>query len=141
MAIHQSLVLKVSGKTAKISKPVYLYMGDGGVILDIEIQNKDFKIGAMDSSTNMVTENSTETAKMCILKPSGEITYRHSCTIHKGVVRVNIDKSWIDELAEVGEFAIQIHLYDEDGNRITVPPFKFEVLKPLCDLEAGEDTP
>ncbi|MBP3905760.1 MAG: hypothetical protein J6D47_10910 [Peptostreptococcaceae bacterium] len=62
-----------------------------------------------------------------ILKPNGSLISRKKSTVVDNTIIFTIDKSFTDEVDEIGTYKIQFHLYDEDDNRITLPPISFEV--------------
>lgn len=144
MAIVKDLVISVNGSEAKISKSVYLYLGDGAVTLMISILEKNVAFGTIDTATNLVVENGTECAKVCILKSNNELVYSDKCEIVGEKIRFTIDKEFIDEIAEVGQHLLQIHMYDsmtEDANRFTIPPVSINILQPICDIGHDSNTP
>ena len=143
MAILKDLTIKVKGNKANISKPVFLYLGDGDITLLIKVVESNFIIGATDDELNIVEQADTTYARVCILKPNNELIYSNKCKIVEGKIKFEISKEFIDELAEVGEHLLQIHLYDaeEGGNRHTIPPISITILKPLCDIGHDSNTP
>ena len=59
-----------------------------------------------------------------IKKQDGEILYSDFYEITEDfILPITITKEMIDELTEVGTVMIQIHLYDGDSNRLTIPHF------------------
>ena len=62
-----------------------------------------------------------------ILKPNGSLISRKKSTVVDNTIIFTIYKSFTDEVDEIGTYKIQFHLYDEDDNRITLPPISFEV--------------
>ena len=49
---------------------------------------------------------------------------------------MSFTKDMIDEIEEVGIYYIQTHLYDNDNNCVTLPPFNIEVKD--CLAENGD---
>ena len=143
MAIVKDLTIKVNGDKSSISKPIYLYLGDGAITLLIKIVEANFIIGTTDNELNIVEQANTAYARVCILKPNQELVYSNTCQIIEGKIKFEISKEFIDELAEVGEHLLQIHMYDamEGGNRHTIPPIGITILKPLCDIGHDSNTP
>lgn len=141
MAIVKELTINVVKNKATISKPVYLYLGDGQVTLVLNINEVNTQIGTYVESTNLVESFSTIWAKVCILKPDKSVVYNDKCEVKDNKLVFVINKEFIDELGEEGEHALQIHLYDaegDDANRFTIPPISINILKPLCDI--GHDS-
>ena len=140
MAICKDITIKVSGNKSSISKDIYLYLGDGAITLLISIVEAGFIIGTIDNAKNIVEQTEAKHAKVCILKSNNELVYSDRCPIIQGKIQFEISKEFIDEIAEVGQHLLQIHLYDavEGGNRFTIPPVSINILKPICDI--GHDS-
>lgn len=141
MAIIKDLVITVNGKDAKVSNNVFLYLGDGAVTLLITVLEKSSIFGSINNATNVVTENNTQYAKVCVLKSNNELVYSDKCGVIGGKIQFTIDKEFIDEIAEVGQHLLQIHMYDgadEGANRLTIPPVTINILQPICDI--GHDS-
>lgn len=138
MAIIKELTISAKGDTAKLSKDVYLYLGDGGITLLITVLETDSTIGRYyKQGTNIVVESGTTYAQVCILKANNEVVYSDRCQIEDGKIVFEISKDFIDEIAEQGTHLLQIHLFDsmeEDANRLTIPPVTFTILQPICDI-------
>lgn len=145
MAIVKDLTITVRKNISTLSEDVYLYLGDGGVTLLITILQNHSKFGSFKSSTsNIVEEQDTQWASVCILKSNNEVVFSDKCQIFDGKIRFEITKDFIDEIAEMGTHLLQIHLYDgegEDSNRLTIPPVSLNILKPICNQSADPNTP
>lgn len=148
MAIVKDLTINISRNKATLSKPVYLYLGDGQITLNLTINEVDTKIGTFTESTNLVENFGTVWAKVCVLKADGSLVYNQDrCKVDGKNLQFTIDKEFIDEIGDIGdkkesgELKLQIHLYDAEGdeaNRFTIPPIAINILKPLCDI--GHDS-
>lgn len=135
MAVTKSLTIKVNGKKSTLNKKVYLYLGDGGVTLRLEI---------VENNTNMVTEFGAVRATVCILTASNNVIYDRNCEIVDGLIDFELTTEFINEIAEEGSHLLQIHVYDgveEDANRRTIPPVSLSLLKPICDIASDPNTP
>ena len=143
MAIIKNLTITVKNNVSTLSEEVYLYLGDGGVTLLIEVLQTHYKFGSFKSGkTNLVEESEAQWASVCILKANNELVFSDRCEILDGKIRFNITKDFIDEIAEIGTHMLQIHLYDgpdEESNRLTIPPVSLSILKPICNQDP--DTP
>lgn len=128
MAIVKDLEIKISGDKAKFNECFYVYQYDRGIDLNIKIVMSKVQIGSKDISLLSGLEDSF--AGVRILKPSGEIINREKVVIEDNNVKFTIDHDLTDELNEIGFYKLQFHLFDNAGNRITIPPVEFEV-KPL----------
>lgn len=143
MAIIKDLTITVKNDKSTLSEDVYLYLGDGGVTLLIEVLQTHYKFGSFRSGkTNLVDESYAQWASVCILKANNEVIFSDRCEILDGKIRFYITKEFIDEIAEMGTHMLQIHLYDgpdENSNRLTIPPVSLSILKPICNQDP--DTP
>lgn len=132
MAITKSLTIKVNGKKASLSKKVYLYLGDGGVTLQLEI---------LEGTTNLVTATAAVHAKVCILTASNNVIYDEDAEIAEGFLKLELTTDFVKEIAEEGTHLLQIHLCDIDGSQYTIPPVSLTLLKPICDIANDPNTP
>ena len=143
MAIIKNLTITVKDDSSTLSENVYLYLGDGGVTLLIEVLQNHYKFGSFKSGkTNLIEESDAQWASVCILKANNQTIFSDKCEILDGKIRFEITKEFIDEIAEMGTHMLQIHLYDgpdEDSNRLTIPPVSLSILKPICNQDP--DTP
>ena len=146
MAIIKNLTITVKNDKATMSENIYLYLGDGGVTLLIEVLQNHYKFGSFKSgNTNIVEDSAAQWASVCILKANNEVVFSERCEILDSKIRFEITKDFIDEIAEMGTHMLQIHLYDgpdEESNRLTIPPVSLSILKPICGYnDVDPDTP
>ena len=139
MAIIKELTITVKDNTATLSENLFLYKGDGGITLLISILENRYKFGGFISEkSNVIEESQTQWASVCVLKAEGEVVKGKRCEIYDDMIRFEIDKTFLDDVKEVGTHSLQIHLYDsmdEDANRLTIPPVSFTVLETICEVE------
>ena len=137
MAIVKDLTITVKGGTAKLDKDVHLYLGDGKVTLLITVVEPTTKFGTFRTiDSNIVEEQGTVYAKVCVLKPNNVLVYSNRCSIIDNKIKFDIKKEFIDEIREEGKHLLQIHLYDSmsaDANRLTIPPVFITLHHPICD--------
>ena len=146
MAIIKELTITVNGSNARLSKDVYLYLGDGQTTLLIEVIETSSIFGSFRTEgSNVVTEQDTKWAEVCVLKANNELVYSDRCQVIDGKIKFVISKDFIDEIGEKGTHLLQVHLYDGEGvdaNRLTIPPVSLTILQPICmSGEGTEDTP
>lgn len=132
MAITKSLTIKVNGKKSTLSKKVYLYLGDGGVTLNLEI---------LEGDLNLVEATAATQAKVCILTATNNVIYDNDSVIADGIIKFILSTEFINEIAEEGTHLLQIHLFDIDGERYTIPPVSLTLMKPICDIGDDPDIP
>lgn len=141
MAIIKEITVNVSGDSAKISKPIYLYLGDGETTLLITIKEYSAVIGNFDdTNTNIIIQQESIYGQVCLLKPNNELVYSNRCEIIDDKLKFVISKDFIDQIGEKGTHLMQIHLYDgldEDANRLTIPPISLTLLQPICMSDDG----
>ena len=137
MAIVKDLTITVKGGTAKLDKDVHLYLGDGKITLLITVVEPTTKFGTFRPiDSNIVEEQGTVYAKICVLKPDNVLVYSNRCSIIDNKIKFDIKKEFIDEIQEEGKHLLQIHLYDSesaDANRLTIPPVFITLHHPICD--------
>lgn len=142
MAIIKELAITVKGRTASLSEDVYLYAGDGGITLLISITEDHYKFGSFgDNGVDLVEESDTKWASVCVLKANDEVVSSERCEIIDNKIKFDITKDFIDEVGEIGEHSLQVHLYDgedEQSNRLTIPPVSFTILEPICNKNKEE---
>ena len=128
MAISKNLAIKINNDEATLNEKFYIYQYDKGIDLYIKISISKLQIGGR--SVSVLSELENARAGATILKPNGAVTERTNLDVVGDAVKFTIDQSLTDELEEIGIYKIQFHLYDNEDNRITIPPVEFEV-KPL----------
>ena len=131
ITIHRTLT--VSENTASLNEPLYMFRGDGdiSIILDLIQTIKNMKPGKV-SSTNVITDGLIYST-VCIYKPSGELAFVAKGEIVENQMQVTLLKDVMDEVIEIGEHKLQIHLFDEDENRLTLPEVgQIYIAEPLC---------
>jgi hypothetical protein len=145
LAIVKEVTISVNGNSAKLNKSVYLYLGDGQTTLLITLKEYQATIGNFeDIERNIVVQQETVYAQICLLKANNELVYSDKCEIIDDKIKFVISKDFIDEIGEKGTHLLQIHLYDgegEDANRLTIPPVSLTILQPICLGGDGGNTP
>lgn len=131
MAISKNLEIKINNDQATLNEKFYIYQYDKGIDLYIKINLSKLQI--VGNSTSLLTELNGGSAGVTILKPNGDVIGKSDLTIADNQLKFTIDATLTDDLEEVGIYKMQFHLYDESGNRITIPPVSFEV-KPLIGI-------
>lgn len=125
MSIIRDLELKVSNGEARLNEDIYVYQKDRGVELRFKL---DFIRNNYRSTVRSLLFDVKDVyVAATILKPNGSLISRKKSTVVDNTIIFTIDKSFTDEVDEIGTYKIQFHLYDEDDNRITLPPISFEV--------------
>lgn len=125
MAITKNLEIKINGDTANFTEKFYIYQNDRGIDLNIKITTPKLQISRQN--TSLLTELNGSSGRAIILKPNGEVIGRDNIVITNDVIKFTVDHELTNEIDEVGIYKVQFHLYDDEDNRITIPPVSFEV--------------
>ena len=125
MAITKNLEIKINGDTATFTEKFYIYQNDRGIDLNIKITTPKLQISKQN--TSLLTELNGSSGRAIILKPNGDVIGRDNIVITNGVIKFTVDHELTNEIDEVGVYKVQFHLYDDEDNRITIPPVSFEV--------------
>ena len=126
--------ITVKENTASLDSPVYLYRGDGDIIIMLNIMEavKTTRFGKL-ANENVITDDIMY-GTACIYKPNGEMAF-----VAKGVIvdhqfHLMLAKEMMDEMVEIGEHKVQIHLFDDADNRLTIPEVgQLIISEPLCE--------
>lgn len=127
--IYTNVTVKINNNGTAISNnKVVLYRGDREVEIQITLSGNPF-----------VIQNSTY-AQLIIRRPDTSPIFTGISPLQDSKVVLTITEENIDELIEIGSYAYQIRLYDDDmSSRITLPPVEngLEIREPIVDETAG----
>lgn len=131
--IQRDLVLTVNNTTASLNEPLVIYQHDRGLTLRIKVLKYKFAFNKI-MEEDLVADKSIISARAIVLKPDGRRLFE--CprqAVEDDCVVIHITLDWTDELLEIGKYKIQLQLYGSDyiNERVTLPPFEFEVAKPI----------
>ena len=131
--ISKNVNLRVQdgGVKAVLNEKIIIYTDDKGIQVNIRLQNIPYQFN--ERRRDILDENVTVVATV---KKPDESKLDMDLPIEGGAIKFTIDETMTDELKEVGEYKVQLHLYDDatKTNRITLPPFPFTV-----KLRLGEE--
>ena len=136
MSIIRDLEIKINNGEAKLSENVYVYQKDRGVELKLKLNI--FETNYRSNARSILFELNNVYAAATIIKPNGDIVSRKKSVVADNTITFVIDKEFTDQVDEIGIYKIQFHLYDDNDNRITIPPIEFEV-KELLGVINEED--
>ena len=125
MAITKDLEIKINGDKAAFTEKFYIYQNDRGIELNIKVSVPKLQISKRNTSFLTEFEGSSGGAR--ILKPNGSVIDQNNIHISDNFIKFTINHELTDDLDEIGIYKIQLHLYDGNDNRITIPPVEFEV--------------
>ena len=127
--IYTNVTVRINNNgTATSSNKVVLYRGDR----EVEIQ--------MTLAGNPFVVESSAYAQLIIRRNNAAPIITGIAPLRDSKVILTITEANIDELTEVGSYAYQIRLYDDDMSaRVTLPPVEngLEVREPIVDEASG----
>lgn len=137
MGIYKSMDIKINEANARFNEKFYVYQNDRGIELHLKLNL--FQTNFKSNKRNLSFTEDSILVGATILKPNGEVVGRHRVPMVDDIIRFVIDEELTDDIDEIGVYRIQFHLYDEEDNRITIPPLEFEVKELIGIVE--EDRP
>ena len=129
MSITKKLVVTLKDDVATPSEKVFIYKGDIGIDIIIELENFNYKIDSI-SKKNMINR-----IEAYFKTPQGIVKqYNDEVDIINGDrIKFSFNKKVIDDMQIIGQYELQFHLFDKENNRITIPSYYFYVKEPLHD--------
>lgn len=121
MAISRNVTVTINGTKARVDDKIYVYSNDRGIDLHIKLVNFSYIIRSLD-------QEGVIKASARVLKPN-RIEYFDIDTLKviDDTIIFTITQNMTDEFDEIGKYSVQIHLFDLENNRITIPPIDFYV--------------
>ena len=142
MSIKKDLVVTYKTSTVGLSEEIELYRYDSGIDFFIDLRGLRyvFKEGNEDE---MIKYTGATRYTITIRKPLVEGRPPEYIETPLGFVvdrkiKFTVDKSMTDDLNELGEYALQIHLFNDSMDRMSIPPFTF-LVKPLINPDHSPD--
>ena len=135
--IYTEVKINIKNYQALIDKTIIVYRGDKNVEVQCEIFESPYRQYNIEASNTILNLNASF-AQMVIQKPDNSYVIGEITPTHDGKVIFVIPPELIDESAEVGKFAFQIRLYNEDKtSRVTLPPVVggIDVIEPIASEE------
>ena len=134
MAITKKLIVTLKDDIATPSEKVYIYRGDIGVDIIIELENFNYRIDSI-SKKNMINriEAYFKTPQGAVRKYNDEVDI-----INGDKIKFSFNKKVIDDMQLIGQYELQFHLFDKENNRITIPSYFFYVKEPLHENTSDE---
>lgn len=123
--ITKKVVLTVQGENSILSDKIVMFKADDGIRLNFNIKQSKYKFDK--DPEDLVNLFNAQKASILILRPNKSSFTTNIVNIVSNTVTFDISRDMIDENSELGEYKLQIHLYDKDNNRLTIPPVSFFV--------------
>ncbi|WP_337814433.1 hypothetical protein [Intestinibacter sp.] len=141
--ISKDCTITIDKGNASVDEDVYLYKNDMNIQILFTIVNNKYRYTKNTAIDNIIANNKASYAQVKFKKGDGdiEIDFEEQET-KNGAVVLLIKKELIDEDTELGDYSIQIRLFDENKTSvITLPPVEncIHIQRPLFE-KAGEDT-
>ena len=126
--IERDIKTKITEQKFSLDSSIILFKGDGRIDFRLIIEDKRYKYNNVYTPTYY---------NFTIISPNSKEPLTTKKDIYNNEVLVlSFTKDMIDEIEEVGIYYIQTHLYDNDNNCVTLPPFNIEVKD--CLAENGD---
>lgn len=134
MAITKKLIVTLKDDVATPNEKVYIYRGDIGVDIIIELENFNYRIDSI-SKKNMINriEAYFKTPQGTVRKYNDEVDI-----INGDKIKFSFNKNVINDMQLIGQYELQFHLFDKENNRITIPSYFFYVKEPLHEDSRDE---
>lgn len=139
--ISKDCTITIDKGNASVDEDVYLYKNDMNIQILFTIVNNKYRYTKNTAIDNIIANNKASYAQVKFKKGDIEIDFEEQET-KEGAVVLLIKKELIDEDTELGDYSIQIRLFDENKTSvITLPPVEncIHIQRPLFE-KAGEDT-
>ena len=136
--IYSNITVTISGGQSKINEKIILFRGDRDVQVSFEIIQSSFKFA---KGENVINAKEAGYGQLIIEKPDQSHVFSEITECENGRVIFTITADMIDELNEVGSYAIQIRLFDSTASsRITLPSISnaIEVHQPMASEDLSD---
>ena len=135
MSISKKLVVTLKDDVATPSEHIFIYKGDVGVDIIIELENFNYKIDSI-SEKNMINriEAYFKTPQGIVRQYNDEVD-----VINGDRIKFSFSKNVINDMQIIGQYELQFHLFDKENNRITIPSYYFYVKEPLHNTSEEQE--
>ena len=131
-------VITVSSETATINKPVILYRGDYNV--EVKFQIIEIPYTQKVNTTDLLAGSDASFGQLLIRIVDGAPIFSEITEIDNNSITFTFTADMLDEVEEVGDYDLQIRLFDEDRtSRVTLPPIS-GALKVKEGFAVGDDS-
>lgn len=119
--IYTTRIININGSTATIDDDIYLFKQDSNIELKFIINDTRFTFQTVESS-NVIESSNASYFRVKLLNPYGKTINFPIQEVTDNYIVLLITGELIDEDTEVGDYTIQIRLYDKDKNsKLTLP--------------------
>lgn len=115
--ITRNLTLTITDKSVSLDKAIILYQYDRGVTFNFKLVSADYTFNEAE-----ITK-----ARAIIKRPNKDISVSEIDAILDGIYTFHLDGSYTNDTFEIGTYTMQLQLYSDSDECITIAPFNFEV--------------
>ena len=139
MAISKDITIKILGNQSQLDESIYVYEKDNGVIFNFKLMEYKYKYDK--DPDNILNSNATDIleAYTTIVNPLGEELKQLNGEVVNDVVKFTLDKTYTDQLTEIGIYNLQIHIKCTHAE-FSIPPITFEVLERLKGKSTSDNS-
>ena len=134
--INKQVTLTITGdnQNAELSTPITVYRGDGNINIQLTLAQEVYQYGRRMTRSVLIEGDYVTNVDVEIVRPKGNSYFKlDSVELVDNQFNITLDKTWVDEVEEIGTYHLQINTYDGEGNQATLPSFPIEVLPRLTD--------
>ena len=142
MAIIIERTITIKDDKATLDRPIYLYIEDGDIECLFTIKEKEnaarFGLVSKTETDYLAKDNNKiDWGEVRVYKPvpgsdsTSRLVFTDKAEIMNDKLCFTFSSKYIDEFSEAGVHKLQIHLYDDEDNRFTIPPIDLHVLMPI----------
>lgn len=128
MTIRKDVTVNINGKSASVDNPIVIYERDYGIELYFKLMNYKYKYDKHPDNILSSNDEDVLEAYTTIVNPKGEELSQLNGEVVDDIVMFLIDKSYTDELSELGAHELQIHIKCEHSE-FSIPPISFDVIE------------
>ena len=115
--ITKNLTLTITDKSVSLDKSIILYRNDRGITFNFKLVSSEYTF----------SEDEITSARAIIKKPNKTILVSEQDSILDGIYTFYLDGSYTDDALEIGIYTMQLQLYSDSDECITIAPFTFEI--------------
>ena len=112
--IYTKRTITANHNTSKIDSPIILYRGDKNIALRLKIVNNIFQHAIY---AQLILKNQNKIITMDIAK------------LQNDILEINVPTEFMDDVAEVGMYTIQIRLFNKDQTSVATLPEIIQALE------------
>lgn len=129
-----TLTISADNRTATLDNQINVYRGDGNICINITLQQQVYQFGKRMTKVMALADSDIVNVDVDVVKPlNNEYFTLDTAELINNQFSIKLDKSWVDEVDEIGTYQMQINTYDNEGNKASLPSFTLEVLPRLID--------